>query len=117
MTKKEFTDFLKSFGLPYKYHHFTEEDEPQELESYMVYDFPESADFYADNINYANVQPLDIRFYFQSKDIEKEQEVETLFAAAEIPYSKTETWIEEEQLFEILYESEVFIQWQTQQTK
>ena len=35
--------------------------------------------------------------------------IEEKFAEAEIPYTKTEIYIEDEQLFEVAYETEVLI--------
>ena len=63
--------------------------------------------FHADNINYYSWKQLDVELYTDTKDPDAEQRVEDVLTAHEISYVKSETWIESERLYEVLYEMEV----------
>lgn len=63
--------------------------------------------FHADNINYYSWKQLDVELYTDTKDPDAEQRVEDVLTAHGISYVKSETWIESERLYEVLYEMEV----------
>ncbi len=53
------------------------------------------------------LKKLDIELYTDEKSPEAEQKVEEVLYQHNIFYTKTETWIESERLYEVLYQMEV----------
>lgn len=107
MTYIEVREFVSSFDYPYSYYQFPKG--AAVAPPFCVFYFPDSDDFMADNQNYTGIRQLVIEFYFDNKDFDAEASIEEKFAEAEIPYNKTEIYIEDEQLFEVAYETEVLI--------
>lgn len=101
MTQAELYRNLKDIGLPLAYNHFTNEhpDPP-----YLVYLYSYSSDLLADNINYKEISNYQIELYTIKKDLENEKLVEEKLKEIELPYSKTETYLNDEKLFQIIYE-------------
>ena len=91
---------LKSTGLPVAYHHFTSPPTPP----YIVYLFSYSSNFGADNKVHSQADNYQVELYTKTKDPTSEALIEGLFDANEIYWEKTETYIESEGLFQVLYE-------------
>jgi len=91
---------LKSTGLPVAYHHFTSPPSPP----YIVYLFAYSSNFGADNKVHSQADNYQVELYTKTKDPAAEALIEGLFDANEIYWDKTETYIESEGLYQILYE-------------
>jgi predicted nucleotide-binding protein (sugar kinase/HSP70/actin superfamily) len=53
------------------------------------------------------VNELNIELYTDKKDPEIEIQIEAVLAAHEVAYEKTETWIESEKMYEVLYQTEI----------
>lgn len=107
MTLKEVTDMIASIGLSYAYYEFpdgTEQEPP-----FVVYYYPESDDFFADNKNYVDKRRLYVELYTNEKDFEKEATVESVLSSNGLTYRKVETYIGSERMYQITYETEVFI--------
>lgn len=100
MTQAELYNALKETGLPVRYHHFKEPPNPP----YMVYLFSYSSDFMADNINYQQISNFQIELYSDHKDLESEALVENKLKELSMPYQKIETWIDTEELYQVIYE-------------
>ena len=105
MTQLELTAILEKTGLPFVYHHWAENSAPPL--PFLVYYFPQRQDFFADNCNYQKIAMLDIELYTDTKDFSAEQRVENVLAAHGISYTRSETYIESEQMYETLYEMEI----------
>ena len=105
MTFSDITGMLDETGLPYAYDHFAEGESPDP--PFLVFLFPYSDNFGADNRVYVQVDTLHIELYTDKKDPETERAVEAVLNAHDIFYNKDETWIAEERLYEVLYELEV----------
>ena len=104
----EFADvytLLATTGYPVAYHHFNKA--PGSI-PYIVYYAEGYEPEFADNINYLNRIPLTIELYTKTKDLTAEGAVEKVLTDSELTYTKEEVWIEEEQIYEIIYETEVF---------
>lgn len=99
MTIAELNQALKTIGLPVVYHHFAKPPEPP----YLVYLFSTSDDFMADNQNYQEVSNFQLELYNTKKDPPTEKLVEDRLKELRLPYGKTETYIESEGLFQVLY--------------
>lgn len=100
MTLAELYQELKSIGLPVQYHHFTDPPTPP----YLVYLFAYSNDLMADNINYQDISNFQVELYTKTKDLTSEKRVEDKLKELQLPYSKIETWIDTEKLFQVIYE-------------
>ena len=74
-----------------------------------MYFFPNTDNFGADDVVYKQVYSLAIELYTENKNIEIEQKVEQALDAHEIFWNKEETYLDSEDMYEIIYESEVLI--------
>lgn len=99
MTIAELNQALKTIGYPVAYHHFTSPPNPP----YLVYLFTYSNDMIADNQNYVEISNFQVELYNIKKDPVTEKLVEGKLKELELPYTKTETFIESEGLFQVLY--------------
>ena len=93
-------NLLKSTGLPVAYHHFTS---PPTL-PYIVYLFSYSSNFGADNKVHSQADNYQVELYTKTKDPASEKLLEDLFDDNDIYWEKTETYIESEDLYQVLYE-------------
>ena len=91
---------LKSTGLSVAYHHFKTSPEPP----YIVYLFSYSSNFGADNKVHKEIPNYQVELYTKTKDPVSEKLIEDLFDEHDIYWEKTETYIEGEGLFQVLYE-------------
>lgn len=105
VTFDEINDMMREIGLPYAYHHFAEGESPNP--PFSIFLSPSEHTFSADNVMYHSFKRLDIELYTDKKNPELERQVEEALRVYRIFYTKTETWIESEKLYEILYEMEV----------
>lgn len=107
MTFKEIAEMIEDIGLPFTYYSWPENAAPPL--PYIVYYYPGTQNFPADNSVYVVNQTLNIELYTRAKDFDLEDAVETVLAANQIVWDKTETYIDTEHMFEVLYEMEVII--------
>lgn len=107
MTYQEVYEMLKSTGLPVTYLSWQIGSVP--ALPYIVYYYPNSDDFIADNINYQKINALNVELYTKNKDFATESLVEAILSQNSLVYEKTETWLEDEEMFQILYETEVIV--------
>lgn len=107
MVISDLKTILESTGLPVAYYKFPA-DEEQEL---PVIAFLEtgSNNFAADDRVYQKVSSFDVELYTQFKDPATEALVEAALSSASIVWEKTETYLDTELCYEIIYEIEVFI--------
>lgn len=100
----EIIQMLKETGLPYAYDHFAEghaADPP-----FICYLIPENDNFSADGIAYHKVNVVHIELYTDKKDLDVEKKLEAVMDSHGIFYDRSETWIESEKLYEVLYSFE-----------
>lgn len=107
MTYESIKDLLDAIGLPYTYHHWDEEN-VLEL-PWIVFDYPEQNDFLADDSVYQKITALQIDLYTDRKDLQTEAMVEQVLEQNGIVYTKEETYIASEKMYEITYETELII--------
>ncbi len=103
MTQAELYQELSEIGYPLDYSHFEEYQETP----YMVYLFDSSSDLIADNHNYKDISNFNIELYTDIKDLVAEKKVEDKLKELELSYYKSETWIESEKVFQVLYEVQI----------
>lgn len=107
MTEQEVYQMVKSTGMPVAYHHFEEGQSPDP--PFMVYLYPGTNNFSADGIVFQGVNQLDLELYTDKKDLDAEKKVEAVLKKHGFFYEKTETYLETEKMYEVLYEMEVLI--------
>lgn len=76
---------------------------------YLLFYYPGRDDVFADDRNYCQVTQLNLELYTDAKDPELEQRVEDALELEEFGYQKTESHIDAEQMYEVLYETEVIL--------
>lgn len=91
---------LSSLGLPVSYRFFKSPPTPP----YIIYLFSYSDNFGADNKVYSKEDNYQVELYSTEKDLASEKKIEDLFDSNDIYYDKTETYIDSEGLYEVLYE-------------
>ena len=105
MTYEEINEMMQEIGLPFAYHHFAEGESPDP--PFVLFLSPGENTFGADNLMYISFKTLNIELYTDEKSPEVEERVEEVLTQHNIYYAKTETWIESEKLYEVLYYLEV----------
>lgn len=103
MTLDELEDKLKETGLPVVYRNWKAGTAPPL--PWICYLVAYSNNFAADGGVYARVDHIQVELYTALKDQEAEERVET--ALSYFVWEKTETYLESEKCFQILYEIEV----------
>ena len=105
MNYEEINEMMLEIGLPFAYHHFAEGESPKP--PFLIFLSPSENTFGADNLMYHSFKKLDIELYTDEKSPETEERVEEVLLRHNIFYTKTETWIASEEMYEVLYEMEV----------
>lgn len=100
MTQAELFDALKAIGYPVAYFEFKTEPKAP----YLVYLFTYSDDFIADNHNYVDISNFQIELYTDYKDLAAEKKVQDKLKELKLPYGKSETKIESEKLYQVIYD-------------
>ena len=96
MTYDDVITMLEEAGLPIAYDHFAEGESPDP--PFLVFLYPGSDNMFAD---------LNIELYTDVKDPETETQIEDILIAHDLPYEKSEVWIESEKLYEVLYQTQI----------
>lgn len=99
---EELLNIIKETGIPFAYDHFAEGESPEP--PFICYLLPGSDNFSADGRVYFKINEVRIELYTDSKDLSVEQKLEDVLDAHEVFYNKSETWIDSEKLYEILYQ-------------
>ena len=105
MTYDEVVNMAEETGLPVAYDHLAEGESPDP--PVLVFLFPSSANFSADGPVYAKINALHFELYTDKKEPEIEAMVEAVLDQRGIFYDKSEVWIPDERLYEVLYTMEV----------
>ncbi len=104
MTHNEIVEMLEETNLPIAYDHFAEGESPDP--PFICFLFPGSDNFSADGRVYLKIRNVNVELYTDLKDPELEERLETVLDRHGIFYQKSEVWIEEEKLYEVLYQFE-----------
>ncbi|MED3716034.1 hypothetical protein P4518_01355 [Geobacillus thermodenitrificans] len=103
MTQAELYQALKSLGYPVAYGSFTSPVTPP----FITYQFAYSSDMIADNHNYVDIGNFQVELYTAKKDLVAEQKVQDKLKELGLPYRKFETYLDEEKMYQILYEIQI----------
>ena len=98
---EEIVLLLSQLGIPYAYDHFAEGEAP--APPFICYLCPSSDNFSADGKVYRKFNDVHIELYTDKKEPATELLIENLLDSESIFYNKSETWIESEKLYEVLY--------------
>ena len=102
---EELLQILSETQIPFAYHHFAEGESPDP--PFICYLLPGSNNFSADGKVYYKINEVHIELYTDLKDLAVEQQLEDVLDEHGIFYNKSETWIESEKLYEVLYTFEM----------
>lgn len=107
MTYQEVAALLASIGLPTAYDHFevgNAADPP-----FICFYFEGSDDLAADNSNYQRIRPLTLELYTDNKDFSLEETVEAALNSAGLVFSRSETYIDSERMYEVVFTTDIII--------
>lgn len=94
---------LKTIGLPVAYGHWPSGKVP-EL-PYLIVLERAATDVFADNTRFYRVKNYDVELYFEKKDPNLEQKIESFFDTQEIAYASSDDyWIESEKFYQKIYD-------------
>lgn len=105
MTYDEIMALAQETGLPFAYDHFAEGESPDQ--PFLIFLFPHSDNFSADGAVYFKIDVLHFELYTDAKAPDVEAQIEAVLDQHGFYYNKSEVWIEDEKLYEVLYEMEV----------
>ena len=101
MTIENLVEMLQELKIPFAYDHFAEGESPEP--PFICYLIPGSDNFAADGRVYFKLNEVRIEVYTDFKDLDLESRVEGVLDGHEIFYNKSETWIQSEKLYEVMY--------------
>ena len=101
----ELVNMIQEMDIPFAYDHFAEGEavEPP----FICFLLPGTDNFSADGIVYFKINEVHIELYTDVKSPVIENKVEAVLDKHGIFYNKTETWIEDEKLYEVLFSFEL----------
>ena len=105
MTIENIVEMLQEMNIPFAYDHFAEGESPEP--PFICYLIPGSDNFAADGKVYFKMNEVRIEVYTDFKDLDLESRVEGVLDGHEIFYNKSETWIQSEKLYEVIYAFEM----------
>lgn len=109
MTLAQLKTVLSGTGLPVVYHQWRQGNAKGARPPLprIVYQATNDNPFYADGVVYYACRAIEAALYTAEKDTALEAAVDTVLQGAEIAYTKTEGWMEDERVYSIIYEFEV----------
>lgn len=109
MTYEQFAKMLTdAYGTDHvAYHAFPVGNVPDL--PYIVYEYPNSANFGADNVVYQKGEQFNIWLQTREKDFQAEAMLENLLTENGIYFDKFESFLTSENMYQILYQGEVAI--------
>ena len=110
MTHEDVMTMLERLNLPVAYDHFAEGESPDP--PFLCFLYPENVPIGADDNVYYQLHHLDIELYTDEKDPPLEARVEKVLTEQELFFHKSEVWIEEEKMYEVLYEVTIDLQYE-----
>ena len=96
---------LRETALPFAYDHFAEGESPEP--PFICYLVSGSNNFAADGRVYFKINEYHIELYTDEKSPALESSLEAVLDNHGVFYNKSETWIESEKLYEVLYTFEM----------
>ena len=100
MELKELVKTLEKLKIPIAYNHFSTVQKPP----YLVYKVTSSNNFMADNKVYKKIRKVDLELYTENKNEELEEKLETILCESEMVFDSFETYIQSEDVYQVIYE-------------
>lgn len=107
MTYEEINTMIESAGMPTAYLQWPTSNVPPL--PYVVFYYPNSDNFAADDQVYTKVERVNIELYTKFKSFTAEAAVEAMLNENGIVWEKTEAYLDSEHMYEVLYEVEIII--------
>lgn len=107
MTTQEVFTMLSGVNVPVAYYQFP--DDTQQAPPFICFFYTNSNDVLADNTNYQKVERLVIELYTDNKDFNLESTVESVLNENDLVYTREETHLDSERMYEVIYTTEVVI--------
>lgn len=76
---------------------------------YLVWYLPNSDNFAADDKVFQRIEALNIELYTKTKDFATEAIVESILEAWDMVWDKTESYLDDEHMYEVLYEMQIVV--------
>lgn len=111
MTYSEVASMLDSTNIPYAYYQFTANTAVSP--PFICYYYSDSNDLAADDTNYQKIRPLVIELYTDAKDFVLEQTVEDMLSASGFVFSRSESSIDTERMYMVVFNTTVVIEEET----
>lgn len=102
---EELLKIIKEMDIPFAYDHFAEGESPEP--PFICCLIPGANNFAADGVAYYKINEVRLEVYTDQKDLTVEENVECVLDAHSVFYGKSETWIDSEKLYEVLYQFEM----------
>lgn len=102
MTQEELYSLLETIGIPIAHRVFPEEE--GQTPPFAVYYRSGCKNEYADDKVYVKNQDFVLELYTEYRMPELEGKIETLFDENEIAYTTEEVYLDDEKMYEIIYE-------------
>jgi len=103
MTQAELFTLLKATGYPVSYHHFTTAPTPPYIVYLRAFDNNISSDYKV----HGKFKFYQVELYTVKKDLVAEQKLEAVLNGINSEYDVTETFIDTENLYEIIYQIKI----------
>lgn len=103
MKFNELREELETLDIPVQYRTFKEGEAP-DLPYILFYIDDNEGSLKADDQNYYKILNMSVELYSDEKDLELEEQLEAIFNRNKIEYDSFESYIEQEKMYEILYE-------------
>ena len=107
MKNKDVKTLIDSVDVPAAYWQFPKDT--GQKPPFICYFYTGSNDVLADDSNYKHINSLAIELYTNEKDFELENKLETALNDAGLVWSREDTYIDSEKLFEAIYYTDVII--------
>ena len=101
---EELISIIQEMNIPFAYDHFAEGESPEP--PFICYLIPGSDNFAADGKVYFKMNEVRIEMYTDFKDLDLESRGEGVLEGHEIFYNESETGIQSEKLYEVMYSFE-----------
>ena len=98
---EEMISILNEIGLPFAYDHFAEGESPEP--PFAVYLTPENDNFSADGTAFYKKKVIHLEVYTEIKDPALERKIEAVLIRHGLFFGKSEVWIPDEKLYEVLF--------------
>jgi hypothetical protein len=103
MTQAELFAHLKTAGYPVAYHHFT----AAQVLPYLIYLRAFDSNISSDAKVHGKYKNYNVELYTAKKDLTAEQKLEAVLNTIDTEYETSETYIESEALYQVVYQIKV----------